>query len=105
MQFIAVVAVLLLLCCSSKKQSSEDLSQLKAKYFKESFIKKFKKLELPCTVEHQPSPEYQLIPFDPSFLDTLILGGSGFGLGFYGVLSDSAFYTILMYAPAAQSIP
>jgi hypothetical protein len=105
MKAFIIALALILFCCYEKKESSKDLSQLKARYFKEAFIKKFKKLELPCSIEHQPHAEYSLGSFDPTSLDTLILGGSGFGVAFYGMLSNPSFHTMIMYAPAAQSIP
>lgn len=101
MKFIFIAIISLLFCCT--KFESKEYSR--AEYFREVFLKKFQKLDIPCSIEHQPHPEYKLVSFDPASLDTLILGGSGQGLNYYGVFSHSSFFTVIMYAPAAHSIP
>jgi hypothetical protein len=101
MKFLKVVSILLLFCCSSKKQSSEDLSQPKAKYFRESFIKKFKKLDLPCSVEHNPT--FWGIPttsVDVNSMDTLFFSRAP--VSCYGMASDTSnFFTLFMYMHGA----
>ncbi len=59
MKFIAIISVLLLFCCSTNKETSEAQSRSRAKYFREDFIAKFKKLDLPCSVEHNPKTSLQ----------------------------------------------
>jgi hypothetical protein len=103
MRLFAVVALFFLFCCSSNPKDKLSQDKLRSKYFRESFLSKFKKLNLPCSVEHNPK-EYILTGIDENSLDTLIFGDAG--ISCYGLLADTTdFYTAIFFAAAAHALP
>jgi hypothetical protein len=98
MKFLLIALPAVLFCCASKK---EGPNQLKAKYFKDSFIKKFKKYDPPCSVEHNPTFKgISTIFVDQNSMDTLFFGQAP--ISWYGMVSDSSnFYTLFTYMHGA----
>ena len=95
--FMIIVAVLV--SCGQKKQLSKE------EYFQTVFIKKFKSLELPCTLPHAPlfKPN-EFSSTAPATQDSLITGKSS--VVCYGVIrSNPNFYTLIFYGAAATMIP
>jgi hypothetical protein len=103
MKFLALLSLFLLFYCSSSSKDKLSPDKLRANYFKESFLKKFKKLDLPCLVEHNPK-DYSLTGIDENSPDTLIFGGRG--ISCYGLLTDTSnFYTAIFFGAAAHALP
>jgi hypothetical protein len=98
------ILIVLLIGCSRQRQSNEI--DVKAAYFKNTFLKKFKVIEFPSEIgEWKKIQSEQLLSTDPKTLDTLIVK-TGTVLKCYGRLADtSRFYILIFYAPAVTYIP
>jgi hypothetical protein len=98
-----LVLILLFVSCVSSKNETE-LMQTKAEYFRKTYLKKFKVLELPTLLPHLL--QFKVGDFqysNPETKDSLIV--NKIGMTCYGVLADtSKFYTLIGFAAANTSI-
>jgi len=99
------LSILLIFSCRQQTTSDNDLVDLKAKYFKDEFIKKFKVMSIPSVLPEGKQLDLESIPdTNPNSLDSLITGR--WYLQCYGMFPDTSnFYTLFFYAPAATMIP
>jgi hypothetical protein len=104
MKLICISWVLLLISCSRHQPTTEQENP-RSDYFKNTFLKKFKIIGLPCEIgEGKRIYTAKLLSTDPGTLDSLFIQSSS--LLCYGLLADtSRFYTLVFYAPAVTYVP
>lgn len=104
---IFCIIIPILICWSQVKDPkySEHQNSVKTSYFKNTFLKKFKILDLPCVIgEGKNIDSMKLIKTDPKSMDSLIILSDE--MICYGLLSDtSRFFALIYYAPAVTYIP
>ena len=100
------ITTLLLISCSGQRETTKQ-EDAKLGYFKNTFLKKFKILQLPCDIGEGKGVASKNLPTtDPKTLDSLFTQSTSVTLLCYGMLSDTArFYTLVFYAPAVTYVP
>jgi|LakMenE01Jun11ns_1017448.scaffolds.fasta_scaffold9743097_2 hypothetical protein len=107
MKGLYILTFFLIFGCSGHRDQlgERDQDNLKANYFKNTFLKKFKRLDLPTNIiEGKQIDPKKLTSNDPKSLDSLFTQSGS--ILCYGILTDtSSFYTLIFYAPTVTFIP
>jgi hypothetical protein len=103
--FYYLVLVFTLYGCSRPNEPIKSVSSAKSEYFKSTFIKKFKTLQLPCSLPEGIAINSKDFAWsDPESHDSLFFGK--YPVLYYGMLEDTTeFITLIMYTPGLTLIP